>query len=179
MHRNSNDYFHKEIAPYYTAIYRYLLRLGCEENLAEDMSQEVMEAAWKNIDHLMEIDYDKSWLFTVAKNKYYSYARLVFHKYEYTDADFLLSDYECSKIQEDISNFIIAQESTEIIEKALDLIDDKYSDLIRMRYFGELTHHEISEKLLLNENTVRSTVSRGLKILKEVLTKLGYMKEED
>lgn len=178
MRKNSKDYFNTEIAPLYNAIFLNLLHLGCEETLAEDISQDVMEKAWKNIDFLMDIDYTTEWLFAVARNSYFSYARLVFHKYEYNDADFALSDYECSKIEQDISDFIVQQESMEIIEKSLNLIDCKYSDLIRLRYFGELSNREISEKLLINENTVRSTISRGLKKLKEILIKLEYMEEE-
>jgi len=173
-----DKYFNKEIAPYYPAVYRYLLKLGCEEDLANDMAQETMKAAWEHIDELMILDHKIYWLLTVAKNKYFSYARLVFHKYEYLDEDFVLADYENSKILKDISNIFVRQESHEILEKALSLMDNKYSDLIRMRYFGDYTYHEISEQLGINENTIRSAIMRGHHKLAKILTDLGYIKED-
>lgn len=179
MQKDTRTYFETEIAILYDDIIRSLMHLGCEASIAEDMAQETMKKAWENIQHLMDIDYATNWLYTVARNNFYSYARLAFHKYEYTEADFSLSDYECSKIEHDIANFIAKQESYDILENSLDLLEPKYSDLIRMRYFGELSYHEISEQLALNENTARSTVSRGLSKLKKILIKQGYMKEVD
>lgn len=176
--KKQDNYFTEKIAPYYDDIYRYLLHLGCEINLAEDITQETMKAAWENIDDLMDADYARFWMLRVSKNKYISYARLVFHKYEYTDEDFILSDYENSKIINDISDLIIAQESKELIDKALSQMDSKYSDMIRMRYFGEMTYREMSEKLRINENTIRSTVMRGTHRLEKILTDLGYNKED-
>lgn len=176
--KKQEEYFTKEIAPYYDDIYRALLHLGCDENIAQDMAQETMKSAWENIDKLMDIDYAVYWIFNVAKNKYYSYRRRVFLKYEFTDEEFVLSDYENSKVIKDISNFIIAQESLEIVERALSELDKKYSDLIRMKYFGDYTYREMSEKLGINENTIRSAIMRGLHKLGKILNDLGYIKED-
>lgn len=176
--KKQEDYFVREIAPYYNNIYQYLLRLGCEEHIAEDMAQETMEAAWKNIDKLMDIDYAPYWILDVAKNKYYSYLRLVFHKYELSDEQFDLSDLERSKVLKDISVLIVAQESHEIVDKALSQLGSKYSDLIRMKYFGGYTYREMSEKLGINESTIRSAVMRGIHKLDKILKDLGYTEED-
>lgn len=176
--KRQNDYFTKEIAPYYDNIYRYLLHMGCEENTARDMTQETMKAAWENIDKLMDIDYAVYWIFDVAKNKYISYQRLVFHKYEFYGADFNITDYEDRKVLKDISSFVTAQESHEIMDIALSHLDKKSADLIRMKYFGDITYREMSEKLGINENTIRSTVIRGVHKLHGILIGLGYIKED-
>ncbi len=176
--KKQEDYFTQEIIPYYNRIYRYLLHMGCEEHIAHDMAQETMKAAWENIDKLMDVDYAVYWIFDVVKNKYISYKRLAFHKYEFYGADFNVSDHENSKVLTDISSFITAQESHEIMDSALAKLDRKSSDLIRMKYFGDITYREMSEKLGINENTIRSTVMRGVHKLHGILTDMGYIKED-
>ena len=180
MKRNKkqHDYFTREIASQYSNICGYLCKLGCSNILAEDMAQETLKTAWEHIDELMDIDYAVYWILKVAKNKYYDDARLVFHKYEYYGEDFYLSDHENALILKDITNIILAHESHEIIEQALSQLDSKYSDLIRMRYFGDYTYREMSEMLSINENTIRSAVMRGQHKLAKILTDLGYIKED-
>lgn len=162
--------FEKKILPFYEELYRFLLTLGCDSITAEDIIQEVMEKAWNQIDKLSQIDYHKNWLFAVTKNQYYSYMRLAFHQYEYTSEDFLLSDTECNQIEKDIVEILILQESSNAIEDALHKLPEKYSSIIRMRYFAELSYQEISEKLAIKPSTARSILSRGLKKLKILLT---------
>lgn len=176
--KKQENYFIEKIVPYYDDIFRSLRHLGCEENIAQDMAQETMKAAWENIDKLMDIDYAVYWIFNVAKNKYISYQRLVFHKYELYDEGLALANLENSKVVKDISAFVIAQESHAIMEKALSQLDKKCSDLIRLKYFGDYTYREIAEMLELNENTVRSTVMRGIHKLDKILNDLGYKKED-
>ena len=176
--KKQDDYFTQEIAPYYTKIYQYLIHLGCEENTAYDMAQETMKSAWENIDKLMDIDYAVYWIFHVAKNKYIDEQRLAFHKYELCSASINGSDRENSKVIKDITDFITKQESYAILDKALSQLDKQYSSLIRMKYFGGLTSREISEKLGINENTIRSTIMRGIHKLHDILNDLGYIKED-
>lgn len=170
--------FEQDIIPLYEDLYRYLLKLGCEPIIAEDMIQEVMQKAWENIRQLEPIEYKRQWLFTVARNQYYSYTRLVFHKYEYSDGDVNMLDYECSSIEEDVAAILVRQESMEVVETALRQLPDKYAALIRMRYFGELSHQEIAEELSIKPGTVRSMISRGLTKLKPILIAKGIQKEE-
>lgn len=170
--------FEQDIIPLYEDLYRYLLNLGCEPIIAEDMIQEVMQKAWENIRQLAPIDYKRQWLFKVARNQYYSYTRLVFHKYEYSDFDVNMSDYECSSIEEDVAEILLRQESLDAVEAALRELPDKYAALIRMRYFGELSHQEIAEELSIKPGTVRSMISRGLTKLKPILLAKGIQKEE-
>lgn len=176
--RNPDEYFNNEIAPHYHEIHRHLIKLGCEEYLALDMAQETMATAWKHIYEVMDMDYPVSWLYTVAQNNYFSYARRLFLNYEYPDTDFIYSDIELCEYEYDIADLIIANESSEIVEKAFSMIDVKYSHLLRMRIFGEYTYEEMSEILGMNSSTIRSAVRRGKLKMAEILNESGYFKEE-
>lgn len=169
--------FQKTIVPLYEITYRYLLRLGCNNILAEDIVQETMKSAWENYEFLDSINYHENWLKTVARNKYYSYQRLAFNKYEYCDSEIELTSDECNRIEQDVCELLTKLESYEELELALSMIDEKYSNLIRMRFFGELTYNEISQNTGLNINTVRSAVSRSLIRLNTILNDMNKSKE--
>ncbi len=176
--KKAEIFFNKKIEPQYPVIYRHLINLGCEEEVALDLAQETMKTAWENIYDLIDMTYPVNWLYTVAQNKYYSYARLLFHKYEYASTDYIISEAEDEQNTKDIADFIASHESIELVDKALSLLDSKYSDLLRMRYFGDYTYHEMSEILGLNESTIRSAVRRGKHKMAKILTDLGYEEED-
>ncbi len=178
-----NLFYEEKVSPYYNNIYRYLLKLGCDNYLAEDIAQETLEIAYKSINNLIAIDYLEQWLINVAKNKYISEKRLAFHKYEFLDSN--LTVHKLDHIDEDIefdidlAKLLATIESHEILDAALAALPKGYENVIRLRFLGELSYSEISALFSINENTARSIVFRGINKLKPLLLKLGYVKEDD
>ena len=166
------DLFTQQIVSFYEDIFRYLLHLGADETLAEDMAQEVMVKAWENKEKLLNVEYQKPWLLRVSYNNYISYRRLAQHKYLYSLSDFDLPEWECKHAEQDILTILANDEFCQIMQLALDRLDKKYSEPIRLRYFGELSYKEIAEILQINQNTMRSIISRGLQKLKPILKDL-------
>ena len=58
---------------YFKDIYRFLLSLTGNESLAEELSQETFFKALKAIDRFDGSSDIRVWLFTIARNNYYSY----------------------------------------------------------------------------------------------------------
>lgn len=58
---------------YFKDIYRFLLSLTGNEALAEELSQETFFKALKAIDRFDGSSDIRAWLFTIARNSYYSY----------------------------------------------------------------------------------------------------------
>ena len=71
MHR----FFEEEILPHYDGIYYYVLKVLKNKEATEDVVQNTLEKAWKNLKRLKNPDRVKQWLFTIARNELYSALR--------------------------------------------------------------------------------------------------------
>ena len=63
----------------------------------------------------------------------------------------------------------IYDDNQDLILMALDKIPKKYSLIIRLFYYGNLSIKEISKLCFLSENTVKKRLQRGKEELKKVL----------
>ena len=62
------------------------------------------------------------------------------------------------------------RETKGILLSAIQTLPDNVKSMMLLHYFQGLKYNEISEMLDANENTVKVSVYRGRKILREVLT---------
>lgn len=169
---NETNLFEKEIIPLYSELFRYLLHLGCSQSVSKDIAQITMEKAWIYREKLLYGDYKKQWLFRVAFNEYMTYLRENSREYSYSRADIMIDEAEAERLADNALDILIKRENVQILKEALDLLDPKYAIPIRLRYFGELSHKEISDVLGLNYSTTRSIIARGLTKLKTIFLEL-------
>ncbi len=167
---NETNLFEKEIIPLYPELFRYLLHLGCPQSVSKDIAQITMEKAWIHREKVLYGDYKKQWLFRVAFNEYMTYLREHSKEYSYSGADIMIDEAE--RLADNALDILIKRENMQILKEALDLLEPKYAIPIRLRYFGELSHKEISEVLGLNYSTTRSVIARGLTKLKTIFLEL-------
>lgn len=82
--------------------------------------------------------------------------------------------------EDEILNKICSDESVERIVGCIRALPDTYRDVLYLYYVEELTAEKISRKLGLEKDTVKKRVSRGKKMLIDMLYKKGvacYEKE--
>ena len=91
---------------YYSVVYRYLLSLTKDKHLAEDFTQETFYKALKSIDTYNSEMKMLSWLCTIAKNTYFTWAKR--HKKQQT----------LSEIDEVHTDDIIESERSLVIPEA-------------------------------------------------------------
>lgn len=60
--------------------------------------------------------------------------------------------------------------------KAIDRLSDENRQIIRLRYLMQYSISEIAEIMTMNENTVKTRISRSMKKLKLMLGGIGYGK---
>lgn len=169
---NETRLFEKSIIPLYEDLFRYLLHLGCSQSISKDIAQIAMEKAWVNREKILYADYKKQWLFRVAFNEYMTYLREQSKEYSYSVTDTMIDETEAKRLTDDSLDILIKREDLQNLKEALDLLDTKYAIPIRLRYFGELSHKEISDVLGLNYSTTRSVIARGLEKLKSIYLEL-------
>lgn len=60
---------------YFKDVFLYLRSLSADSNIAEEITQETLEKALKSIDRFDGTKDIRAWLFTIAKNSYYTYCK--------------------------------------------------------------------------------------------------------
>ena len=156
----------KEIEKAYTQhakdVYRYLLSLTHDENLAEELTQEIFFRAMRTIDR-----YDGScklsvWLCQIAKHLWYQWLSKRSRQKEVE----LTDQVPCQDSLEQSALFHM--EKTELYQ-AIHKLPDPMRELVYLRLTGEYSFAEIGSLLGKNENWARTTFYRAKqKIMKEM-----------
>lgn len=144
-----------------TALYRMAYSHVRNEDLAKEIVQETILAAFSKLRTLKEENYMKTWLMRICINKALDALR---QRKKITEDTVELQDYQA------------AYEETSAIEysdlfHAIMKLDDKIKTVIILRYFEEMKFDEIARATRTNVNTVKSQVYKGLELLKEELEK--------
>lgn len=132
----------------------FLIKQRVSDEMAEDLTQEVMVALWKKA-HL----YDPSkarlstWLFRIARNKFIDRARR--QKYIEVDVDNHLQTREAPE-KTDLP--VIQQQDQTRILSALENLKPNLRTVIELSFYQGLSHSQISEKLGLPLGTVKSRI---------------------
>jgi RNA polymerase sigma-70 factor (ECF subfamily) len=138
-----------------------------DENNASDAVQDAVVIAYKNIYKLKEKDKFNSWITTILVNRCRDILRrgkiITFEKYDESvtnirnfNEGLYGSDYE--KVENKI--YLI---------NLLNKIDEKYRDVIRLKYFGDYKLEEVSTILDIPVGTVKSRLNYGIKKLKALM----------
>lgn len=146
-------------------IYRYLIKLGCSKEDADDIVQDTFYKALKYIDGI-QTDKLSSWLFKVAINKYYDLCRKN-NRYIHVsiDEEIFKESLTDKNLSED---YLLNLERKEEILKVLNSISDIQKNLLIFKYELDLSYKEISELLDINENTVKTYLFRAREQFKKM-----------
>ena len=126
-------------------------KLGDQE-IAKDLTIEALGKAFKNLHKYTPNFAFSTWLFAVAKNHCIDYLRK--RKIDTISIDdFIESNdgrYSTLKLKSDDPNpesIIIKKQRISILRQIVDQLKPKYRDLVKLRYFKEMSYEEVSEQL--------------------------------
>lgn len=137
----------------YENMYRFALYTLRHSADAEDVVSEAVMEAFASIEKLRSEEAFKSWMFRILSNKCKDKLR------EYSKKTYEL---DTSIIEEEKAS---GMEESAIVRKSFFELADEERIIIGMHFFCGYKSREIAEILHMNENTVRSKESRGLKKL--------------
>tara|TARA_B100000902_G_scaffold139745_1_gene137815 strand:+ start:1470 stop:2072 length:603 start_codon:yes stop_codon:yes gene_type:complete len=151
---------------YRDPIYFMLFEKVGDKELAKDLTIEALGKAFKKL-HMYTPDYTFStWLFTVARNNCIDYLRK--HKLPTVSIDKLKTDDDGNKKNFDLESndpnpekIMIKNQRIAILRQVVDSLKPKYRELVKLRYFKELTYEEISEILEIPLGTVKAQLHRS------------------
>ena len=160
---------------YRDPLYFMLYEKVSDQELAKDLTIESLGKAFQKL-HLYTPDYTFStWLFTVARNHCIDYLRK--HKLPTISIDKMMLDEDGKRTNFDlVSNNLNPEQKMEkkqriaFLRQIVDQLKPVYRDLVKMRYFKELSYEEIAETLDIPIGTVKAQLHRSREQLFKILS---------
>ena len=135
-----------------------------DEAKAMEILQETITRGYFNINKLKEPSFFKTWITRILINVSVDIIKKE-SKIVQIEESVYIEEYRTISIEEKIDLY-----------KAVDLLRDKYKTIIIMKYFNDLKIKDISVLLEIPENTVKTSLNRAKRELRDIL-KEGYLSE--
>jgi RNA polymerase sigma factor (sigma-70 family) len=158
--RSAFDYLYEH---YSSALYTVILNIVAEKETASDILQEVFVKVWRQID-----TYDDhkgrlfTWMLNIARNSAIDFVRS--RQFKNNRQNFELTDsvyFDGEGTQLNIDKIGLAE--------MVGRLPDEYSKLVRMAYFGGLTHDEIAKQENIPLGTVKTRIRKALTELRKLM----------
>lgn len=146
---------------YFKDVYRYVCGLSADAVIAEEVTQESFAKALKAVDRFDGRTDVRAWLFSIAKNTYYSHCR---KKKESVMEDTVVTDVS-------LSERLVDKETAFFIHQYLHNMDEPYKEVFYLRVFGELPFKKIGLLFGKSDDWARVTYYRAKKQI------MAYMEE--
>lgn len=139
-------------------IYRYLLKIGCSHENAEDIVQVTFIKA---IQYMVELDPVnlQAWLFKVAINQYYDLCRRENKRPTVTlEEDAIKNMF----VEDDPSiHYLLTKEKAMNIQKVIESLSPTYKNLLLLKYEMALSYEQISDITGMGQDKVKTYLYRA------------------
>lgn len=164
-------HFGELVDRYESKLQRYIARLGVrdiEDQL--DVLQEIFLKTYRNLNAFDPALQFSSWIYRIAHNEAISWYR----KQNVRPEGHLIADSEellsfVSSKDESVDVQFDKEINAQVLSEALSTIDEKYREVIILRYFEHKEYEEISDILQLPVGSVGTLLHRGKKQLAAAL----------
>ncbi|MCM1190594.1 MAG: RNA polymerase sigma factor [bacterium] len=146
---------------YFRDVYRFLRSLTKDETLAEELVQETFFKALKAIDRFDGSQDIRAWLFTIARNAYYSHCRAARVTVPVED----IAEEPPDSVR--LEDKLIREEDAFRIHQYLHSMKEPYKEVFSLRVFGELPFEKIGRLFGKNGSWARVTFYRAKKQIAE------------
>ena len=153
---------------YQKDVYRYVFSLTHDSSVCEDLTSETFLSALLALPGFKGKSSIKTWLFSIARNKWYEYLR---KNHKDISLDTLTQEYINDGA--DTENDIIKNELVSRIYALLKLEGERTENIVLMRIQG-YSYLEIAERYNISENSARVIDFRAKNKIKQQLEKEGF-----
>lgn len=151
---------------YFEDVFLYLRGLSNSETIAEEITQETFMKALKALDRFDGSKDIKAWLFTIAKNTYFTYC-----KRQKLFLEIVIVD-NIAVPQSDFTLRVEDEESAFCIHQFLHQMKEPYKEVFTLRVFGELPFEKIAALFNKSPGWARVVFYRAKVQIKEYMEAL-------
>ncbi len=159
---------------YREPVYYMLLKMVKNTDDAEDLTIEAFGKAFNRIKQYSPNYAFSTWLFKIASNNCIDFIRKkrvhltsMDHAYSNADGESVKIDVESGTM--DPEETFIKEQKVKTMRKVVEQLKPRYRDLIKKRYFEELTYEEISDEMDLPLGTVKAQLFRAREFLANIM----------
>jgi RNA polymerase sigma-70 factor (ECF subfamily) len=143
-------------------VYNYLLRLVCEQAVAEDLLQEVFMAVWNGAGGFRGQAQVRTWIFHIAHNQAVSWLRSHRSNVAYDDSTGLYA-------QDDPEREAMENWRNDHLRRAVSRLNPSLRAVVELAFFNELSYTEIAAVVSCPVGTVKSRMSSARRCLGEMM----------
>ncbi len=146
-------------------LYRFLLRMTRDRDLAADLTQEALLRAWRKRRSLKNEEARRAWLFRIATNLYGDHCRRT-------------RRIELSELGQQVDRTLLPEQAAvdrelhDQVAAALDELPDRQREVMHLRVIEQLSPAEIADILGIDAGAVRSSLAAARKRLRVQLRHL-------
>lgn len=179
MALREREFFGNIVERYEARLNRYISRLGIvDPDDREDVLQEIFIKVYKNLNSYDQSLSFSAWIYRIAHNEAITwYRRLKVRPEGYLVADSdlilnLISDVGVASAEEKFDQAV----DSKLLLREMEKLDEKYREVLLLRFFEHLEYEEISDVLKVPVGTVGTLIHRAKKNLKDKLKEQDKLK---
>ncbi|MFA6184440.1 MAG: sigma-70 family RNA polymerase sigma factor [Parcubacteria group bacterium] len=173
----NQEYFYCIISRYEKIILYYIQRISSlSKEDAEDILQEVFISVYQNLNDFDDSLKFSSWIYRIAHNKTISAWRKTKSRPKTipTDSDENLFNFIASN--EDIIGELERKHTAKELRLSLDKLDEKYKEVLILKFLEDKDYKEISDILKKPMGTVATLINRAKTKLREEINRQKIIK---
>lgn len=163
-----NTLFHRYVPRLHTLI----MKITRSEGVAKDIIQEVFLYLWIDRESLAEVDVPQNWIFKMAYNRSYTWlSKQVSRNQKYNEFK-LQNPVEG---EDSLENTVSLHETARLIQEATSLLPEQARRIFQLSRETGLKAAEVADQLNISVQTVRNSLVRSVKFIKDYLTQHGIL----
>ena len=156
--------FKQEVLPGKNKYFRYSYSITSNRELSEDIVQDVLLRLWEKRNELDSINNKEAWCMRMIRNLSIDRLRVKANKSESLEKALPFHDVHQNPAENAISN-----EIHQAINQMISRLPENQKEIVKLRDILGYSYKEIAEVLALDLNTVKVTLFRARKELRENL----------
>ena len=165
LHNDTREGFRLVVEKYSSRLYWHIRRLVILHEDADDALQNTFMNAWKNIGEFRNESSLYTWLYTIATNESLS----IINKRKRNSAVSLddIGSYFASSAEG--STWFDGDEAEIKLQNAILKLPEKQRIVFNLKYFDDMTYHEMSKVLKTSEGALKASYHHAVKKIEKIL----------
>lgn len=148
---------------YYNDLYKYGLRFTAESSLTKDILQQFFLHIWENRKKLQAVGNIKGYVVVAFK-------RFLIQELRKISRQVALDVQSTDELEYPYEDYIIIFQQEKLLRKilfqAIKILSPRQKELLRLRYYEQLSYDEIAKKTSLSKRTIYNKIHEALKKLR-------------
>lgn len=169
--QGDEDAFNALFHAYVPRLHTLVIKVTRSEGVAKDIIQEVFLYLWIDRESLAAVDVPQNWIFKIAYNRSYSWLSRQFSR----NRKYNEIRQNTTEGDDSLEHIVSLNETAKLIHEATLLLPVQARRIFQLSRETGLKAAEVADKLEISVQTVRNSLVRSVKFIKEHLAQNGIL----